>query len=104
VPNTALGEHQQPLVQPWLASIIKNTLRVFMKNTTRDAARTQVFLSASSQIREKKVHGEYWAPTWSWNQKYTGTGKEELSTALAKDEKEWQLLWNFCHEAVSKVP
>jgi hypothetical protein len=87
-----------------MASAIKSTLRVFMRTSARDAARTQVFLSASNKIREKKVHGEYWAPTWSWRQTYSGSQKEELRTTLAKDEKELKLLWNFCKDAVSKVP
>lgn len=75
-----------------------------MRNSPQDAAKTQVFLSASALIRENKVHGEFWAATWSWRQKYTGTRQEQLTTALAKDEDEWRLLFDFCEQAVVKVP
>jgi hypothetical protein len=103
VPRTDIGKTQQPLVSPAVAKAIKGFLGVFMRNSARDAAKTQVFLSASKQIRERNVHGEYWAPTWSLRQKYTGSQKEELRTALAKDEEEWKLLWDFCEDATAKA-
>lgn len=83
---------------------IKYFLGLFMRNSARDAAKTQVFLSASGVVKESSVHGEFWAATWSWRQAYTGTRKEELATALAKDENEWRLLFEFCEKAVAKVP
>jgi hypothetical protein len=102
VPSTTLGDNQQPLVYPWMSFVIKKVLRAVMRDSVSDAARTQVFLSASSQIQEKAVHGEYWVPTWSWRQRYTGSVNEELSTNLAKDTEEWKRLWNFCQDAISR--
>src|SRR5438045_5606098 len=47
VPKTELGNNQQPLVGPFLNKAIRNTLGLFMRNSRQDAAKTQVFLSAS---------------------------------------------------------
>lgn len=103
VPTTGLGNNQQPLVGPWLQSSIKTFLGIFLRNSTLDAAKTQVYLSASKQTSEEEVHGQYWSPKLSWMQYYLGSQKEELVTALAKDESEWRRLWEFCEEASSKA-
>ena len=103
VPKTELGNNVQPLVGPWLQSSIKTFLGLFMRHSTHDAAKTQVYLSASKQICDEKAHGQYWCPRFSWRQDYLGSYKEELTTTLAKDEREWTRLWDFCEEASSKV-
>ena len=91
-------------MKPWLGKGIKYILGLLIGHSARDAAKTQVFLSASALVRENSIHGKFWAATWSWRRAYTGTRKEELATALAKDEDEWRLLFEFCAEAVAKVP
>jgi len=86
-----------------METLIKNSLGLFMRQTPQDAAKTQVFLSASSVVCEKDVHGEYWVPKLSWTQRYVGSQKLELKTSLAKDEAEWKRLWEFCEEAVTNT-
>jgi hypothetical protein len=104
VPKTEIGNNQQPLVGPSLAKAIKRFLGLFLRNSAQDAAKTQVFLSASQTVSRENVHGGYWAPTWSWRQKYLGSQKEDLTTALARDKGEWKLLWDFCEDAAAKIP
>ncbi len=74
-----------------------------MRQTPQDSAKTQMVLSASKIVRETDVHGEYWAPKWSWTQSYIRSEKLELKTNLAKDEEEWRRLWEFCENAVVKA-
>jgi hypothetical protein len=74
-----------------------------MRNTTRDSAKTQVFLSASKRVIEENIHGQYWIPVWSWGQSYLKSQKEEL-VGLASDVEEWKLLWEFCEDTTAKVP
>jgi hypothetical protein len=102
VPKTEIGNNQQPKVNLKLQNALKSLLGLFMRNSASDAAKTQVFLSSSKTIREKSIHGEYWAPVWKW-QKYVGSAKEELRTGLARDEGEWKRLWDFCEDAVAKA-
>jgi len=102
VPKTEIGNNQQPKVSPKFQNGIKSFLGLFLRNSAQDAAKTQVFLSSSKTIREKNIHGEYWAPVWK-RQKYVGSAKEELRTAKARDEGEWKLLWDFCEEATAKA-
>lgn len=102
VPGTGLGANQHPLIGPLLSAGVKGVLSVFMRQSSKDAAKTQVFLAASEDIPEKYVHGEYWIPRWNWWQQYVGCIKEDLVTDLAKDEDEWRKLWEFCEERVAK--
>ena len=64
-----------------------------------DSAKTQVYLAASKEIREKNVHGQYWVPKWTWTSRFIRCEQEEL-TALAKDEEEQRKLWEFSERAV----
>ena len=90
------------MVGPWGLSLVKNFLGLFMRNTTRDSAKTQVFLSASKRVVEENIHGQYWIPVWSWGASYLRSRKEELG-ALARDEEEWRLLWEFCEATVANA-
>lgn len=101
-PKTAIGNGQQPLVAAWAQILLKKFLGLFMRNTTRDSAKTQVFLSASKRVIEENIHGQYWTPVWSWRQSYVRSRKDELA-GLAKDEKEWKLLWEFCETTTAKA-
>jgi len=67
-----------------------------MRQSSKDAAKTQVFLSASEDVKELYVHGEYWVPRWNWWQQYVGCVKEELGTEDSRDEREWGQFWEFC--------
>lgn len=102
-----MGNDPQSLISLWLAKLIKCTLGVYMRKAFKDAAKTQVSLSASPEVREKDVHGHYWSPMWLYpmwprRQQYLGSQKEELSTELSKDEEEWNRLWEFCEGAAAK--
>jgi len=73
-----------------------------MRNSTLDAAKTQVTLSASKRVSDEKVGGEFWAPVFNWRGSYLRSEKEELVTELANDEEEWKRLWDCCESAVKK--
>jgi len=102
VPRTELGCNQQPLVSPLMAKVIKGALAVVMRHSAADATKTQVWLSASRDVREKDIKGQYWEPMWSWKQTYVRSKKGPVNT-LAGDEGEWKKLWQFCEEAVAKA-
>lgn len=100
VTTTGLGGTQTAIPQ-----VVEKLVRWssnFIANTVADAAKTQTVLAASKRVVEEDVHGEYWAPTWSWTQVYKGTGKGSMS-ALMKDEDEWRKLWEFSEGAVRKA-
>jgi hypothetical protein len=70
-------------------------LALFLRDSVRDAAKTQVLLSA----RENKAHGEYWQPVMGWgllNASYRRSEKMELVTDIATDRGEWRRFWQFC--------
>lgn len=101
-PKTDIGDGQQPLVNPFFQRALKNFLGLFLRNSTQDAAKTQVTLSASKMVGEEKVRGEFWAPIFDWWGYYLKSDKEELATKLAMDEEEWKKLWDCCEGAVKK--
>ncbi|KAL9121747.1 MAG: hypothetical protein Q9187_001687 [Circinaria calcarea] len=68
-------------------------------NTNADSAKTQVYLAASKEIREKNIHGQYWVPKWSWTIRFLRCEQEELTT-LAKDQEEQRKLWELSERAV----
>ena len=70
-------------------------------STSEDVAKTQVYLAASKEIREKDVHGQYWTPTVTWRQRYAQCHDQGL-TALGKDEEEQRKLWKFSEAALKK--
>lgn len=101
VPKTAIGNGQQPLVSPHFEKAIKNFLGLFLRNSTSDAAKTQIVLSASRKVREDEVHGEFWVPIFSWRGYYLRSQREKITSVLANDEDEWAKLWKFCEKAVT---
>jgi hypothetical protein len=95
------------------ASSVKKVKRLvflghLISHSTDDAAKTQTFVSASSLISEKQVHGEFWAPKISWIpfpgfwMRYKGCGKEELKPKGA-DKEEWLRFWTFLSDAMIKA-
>jgi len=100
VAETGMGKGQKT-VGPYLEGAIRGMVHVFC-NSVEDAAKTQVYLAASREIREKNVHGEYWVPTWTWTQAYNGSKKQNL-TALGKNEEEQRKLWDVSEEAMKKA-
>ncbi|KAL8778600.1 MAG: hypothetical protein Q9213_007344 [Squamulea squamosa] len=84
----------------WGGAWAESVIRLLMKplNTVEDASKTQTYLTASAQIRQQGVHGQYWVPVWSWTQRYLRCRAEEL-TELAKDEEERKKLWVFSEQA-----
>jgi hypothetical protein len=73
-----------------------------MRHQPLDAAKTQVFLSASKLVVEQNLRGEFWAPRWNLKQKFVGCEREELEGKLARDPKEWAKLWKFCEERTER--
>jgi NAD(P)-dependent dehydrogenase (short-subunit alcohol dehydrogenase family) len=101
-PKTDIGDGNQPLISPFFQRALKNFLGLFLRNSTKDAAKTQVTLSASKKVGEEKVRGEFWVPIFDWRGYYVRSEKEELATELARDEEEWKRLWDCCEGAVAK--
>lgn len=75
---------------------------MWLGNTNEDAAKTQVFLAASSHVKEKKVSSQYWVPVWSWTNRFVKCQAEEL-TAIGKDSEGQKRLWEFSEEAIGKL-
>lgn len=88
---------------PWGGAWAESVVRLLMKplNTVEDACKTQTYLAASAQIPQQDVHGQYWAPVWSWTQRYLRCGVEQL-TELARDEEKQKELWAFSERAMEK--
>ena len=84
------GFHTLPRFALPLISLILG----FLGNTVEDGAKTQTYLAASKEIREQNVHGQYWAPSWSWTRRWVGSGQQEL-TDLAKDDEEQRKVWKW---------
>ena len=85
----------------WLQRAIKETC-IMLANTVEDSAKTQVWLAASKDVRERDIHGQYWVPVWSWANWYLRCEEEE-PTAVAKDEVEQRKLWEFSEMAMVKA-
>lgn len=85
----------------WGGAWAEGLIRFLMKplNTVEDASKTQTYLAASTQVRQDDVHGQYWAPVWSWTQRYIRCQPEEL-TGMGKDQEEQKKLWDFSERAV----
>ncbi|KAI9828985.1 MAG: hypothetical protein M1832_000008 [Thelocarpon impressellum] len=71
-------------------------------NTTADAAKTQVYLAASKDVKESGVSGKYWEPVFSWMNAYKSCKVASLG-ALAQDQQEQEKLWLYSEEAVKKA-
>ncbi|KAL8953789.1 MAG: hypothetical protein Q9222_000354 [Ikaeria aurantiellina] len=80
----------------WGGAWAEYVIALLMKplNSVEDAAKTQTYLAASLQIPKEDVRGQYWAPTWSWSQRYVSCHREDL-TEMGKDEEEQRKLWDF---------
>ena len=77
--------------------MIESILRpvtIAIGNTNADCAKTQTYMAASPEVREKKVHQQYWEPTWSWSNRYVSC-QQANQTSLARDQAEWKRLWEF---------
>jgi NAD(P)-dependent dehydrogenase (short-subunit alcohol dehydrogenase family) len=96
---TALGSGTLSLAGKYLVEPAVRFLANLLGNTAMDAAKTQVYLAAGREVRERDVHGEYWMPVFSWNGRFCGCEAQEIAKA-ARDEGEWAKLWSFCEEAV----
>ena len=85
---------------PWGGAWAENVIRLLMKplNSVEDASKTQTYLAASAQILQQDVHGQFWAPVWSWTQRYLRCRAASL-TELARDEEKQKQLWAFCERA-----
>lgn len=81
----------------WAESVIRMLMKPL--NTVEDAAKTQTYLAASPLVAEHNVHGQYWAPVWSWTQRYVKCEQEGL-TELGKNKDEQKKLWEFSERAV----
>jgi hypothetical protein len=79
-----------------------------LSHSTEDAAKTQTFVSASKEIFDKHVHGEFWAPYISWKplpgvwMRYKGCGKEKLKPHGANKD-EWNRFWIYCEDIMKKA-
>ncbi|KAL9028130.1 MAG: hypothetical protein Q9196_003457 [Gyalolechia fulgens] len=85
----------------WGGAWAESLIRLLMKplNTVEDASKTQTYLAANVELAQQNVHGQYWAPVWSWTQRYIRCQPEEL-TNLGKDQEEQKKLWDFSERAV----
>ena len=86
---------------PWVERTIRGIINSFA-NTVEDSAKTQVWLAANRQVKERDIHGQYWVPLFSWRNWYLSCQQEELNP-VAKDEKEQQKLWEFSEKALEKA-
>lgn len=86
---------------PWGGAWAESVIRLLMKplNSVEDSSKTQTYLAASAEIPRQNVHGQYWAPVWTWTQRYLRCGAEEL-TELAKNEEKQKQLWAFSERAM----
>ncbi|KAI4099297.1 MAG: hypothetical protein LQ339_006089 [Xanthoria mediterranea] len=85
---------------PWGGAWAESVIRLLMKplNSVEDASKTQTYLAASGQVLQQDVHGQFWAPVWSWTQRYLRCRAAPL-TELARDEEKQKQLWAFCERA-----
>ena len=109
-PETGIAEIENRLMGPqalrWMKAIL--SCGYMLTHSVEDAAKTQIFMSASKVVREGNIHGEYWVISSAWWPTvghwptYQGSIKENL-TVLGADREEWRKLWDFCVRAVRKV-
>ncbi|KAI9839377.1 MAG: hypothetical protein M1838_004344, partial [Thelocarpon superellum] len=77
-------QHPVPMV---VQNCLRKTIGLFT-NSAQDSARCEVFLAASKEVADKDINGEYWEPTWSWSQRYTGCKVIKNVTPLAVNVEE----------------
>ena len=100
--TTNLGRGGFDAVGGWYAEKTFEWLGGWLLNTNEDAAKTQVFLAASERVREENKSGQYWAPVWSWTNRFVKCEPEEL-TKLGKDVDGQKRLWEFSEGAVGQA-
>ena len=100
--GTGLGSGGLGKIGDFLEPAIRGIVR-WVGNTTQDSAKTQTYLAASREITEKNVHGQYWAPIWSWKSKYVLCKEELPLTELGSDQEEQRKLWDFSEKALQKA-
>ena len=86
------------ILEPAIRGIVQST-----GNTTQDSAKTQTYLAASREVQERNIHGQYWAPIWSWNSKYVECKEDIPLTELGSDQEEQEKLWKFSERALQKA-
>ena len=85
----------------WFAEkVFEHILRPF--HTNQDAAKMQVFVTVSKEITEKGASEGYWAPVWSWTNRFVTCEREDL-VKVAKDLEGQRKLCEFSEEAIRKV-
>ncbi|KAH8694078.1 putative short chain type dehydrogenase [Talaromyces proteolyticus] len=101
--GTTLGTGNQASVSPTLERAIRSLLSITIGNSTKDSAKTQIYLAGSKTIKEKSIHGENWQPYFSaFGKTYKGCGSQEY-TPLGKDEGERRKLWKVTVDALKKA-
>ena len=95
--STGLGSGGFEAGGNWLEPVVRIAMKPL--NSNIDAAKTQIYLAAGKEIKERNVHGEYWAPVWTWLWNYVETKEEKLGT-VQNDEKRQRELWEFSEKAV----
>ena len=94
--STTLGSGGLGKVGDFAEPAIRGVLKL-TGNTNEDAAKTQTWLAASKEVRDKGVKGEYYAPEWSWTLRWLRCKTEPL-TSLGNDQGEQKKLWEFSEE------
>ncbi|KAI9651623.1 MAG: hypothetical protein M1829_002587 [Trizodia sp. TS-e1964] len=102
VASTGLGAGAEQSIPPIFQRLIRKVMNVF-SNSLKDAAKTQVYLATSRDIRNNDVHGEFWMPVCSsWTRGYQRCQKQELLD-LGRNELEEQKLWIFSEKAINEA-
>lgn len=98
--GTGLGSGGFQAGGAWLEPMVRWALKPFNSNV--DAAKTQVHLAASKEIVEKNVHGEYWAPNWTWRWHYINCQEEKLGR-VQNSVEEQKKLWELSERVLQKA-
>ena len=89
-----------------LGDYLEPAIRGFVKligNSNVDSAKTSVYLAAAREVKERKIHGQYWEPTWNWTSKYVACKEKLPLTELGSDQEEQSKLWDFSLKAIQKA-
>lgn len=100
--GTGLGSGGLGKVGDYLEPVIRGIMR-WVANTNDDSAKTQTYMAASNEIKEKDIHGQYWAPIWSWTSTYVSCKEDSPLTSLGGDQGEQTKLWDFSERALKKA-
>ncbi len=100
--GTGLGSGSLGRVVDAMEPVIRGIM-AWTGNTNEDAAKTQTYLAASTEIKAKNIHGQYWTPVWSWTNTYVSCKEDLPLTDLGNDKEEQRKLWNFSEKALQKT-